>query len=352
MPMKKVLLIEDDTLLRENTAELLELSDYRVYKASDGKQGIALAISLPPDIIICDIMMPNADGYEVIETLSKNPRTKGVPFIFLSAKTDRKDVRKGMELGADDYLTKPFEEHELIGAIESRLAKVAILKELSITEGFLNGRKRQNLFSIHELKNYMDDHGSIASYQFGESIYTEGDHANMVYLVLNGMVKTHKLDAQGKEFITGIYKADDFFGFIGFLKNIIHKEYATAIEPTTVVGVLKETFRRILEGSPELVLELMEALAVNLTDAKEQLLQMAYGSVRKKTASTLLRFAEKLPQDKQGNIHIMRSDLAAVAGMATETLIRTLSHFKSEGLISIQDRNIRIVDLKGLQNIQ
>jgi len=350
--MKKVLLIEDDTQLRENTAELLELANYRVYKASDGRQGIAAAISLPPDIIICDIMMPNADGYEVIETLAKNPKTKGLPFIFLSAKTDRKDVRKGMELGADDYLTKPFEESELIGAIESRLAKVAILKDLNIKEGLPAEKEGQNLLSIHELKNYIDDYGIITSYQFGESIFAEGDHANMVYLVQKGMVKTHKLDAQGKEYITGIYKEDDFFGFIGFNRNTIHKEFATAIEATSVVGLLKETFRNILEGSPELALELMEALAINLTDAKEQLLQMAYGSVRKKTASTLLRFAEKLPQDKQGNIHIMRSDLAAVAGMATETLIRTLSHFKSEGLISIQDRNIRILDLKELQRIQ
>ncbi|MBT8263817.1 MAG: response regulator [Eudoraea sp.] len=350
--MKKVLIIEDDTQLRENTAELLELSNYRVYRASDGKQGIASAIAMPPDIIICDIMMPHADGYEVIETLSKNPRTKGLPFIFLSAKTDRRDVRKGMELGADDYLTKPFEEHELIGAIESRLAKVAILKERTIRQAPPNENKGQNLFSINELKNYIDDHGNVSTYQFGESIYTEGDHANVIYLVLSGMVKTHKLDAQGKEFITGIYKEDDFFGFIGFNKNTIHKEYATAIETTNVVGILKETFRKILEGSPELVLELMDALAVNLTDVKEQLLQMAYGSVRKKTASTLLRFAEKLRQDKEGNIHIMRSDLAAVAGMATETLIRTLSHFKSEGLISIKDRNIRILDLKGLQSIQ
>lgn len=350
--MKKILLIEDDRQLRENTAELLELSDYHVFQASDGKKGIESAISSSPDIIICDIMMPNADGYEVIETLSKNPKTKGIPFIFLSAKTDRKDVRKGMELGADDYLTKPFEELELIGAIESRLAKVAILKELTNQQDLTTNRDKQNLFSIHELKNYIDDHGTISSFQFGESIYVEGDHANMVYLVLKGTIKTHNLDAQGKEFITGIYKEDDFFGFIGFNKNAIHKEYATAIETTSVVGLLKETYRNILEDSPELVMELMEALAINLTDAKEQLLQMAYGSVRKKTASTLLRFAEKLQEDEQGNIHIMRSDLAAVAGMATETLIRTLSHFKSEGLISIQDRNIRILNLTELQRIQ
>ncbi len=350
--MKKVLLIEDDRQLRENTAELLELANYRVFKAADGKQGIASAISVLPDVIICDIMMPNADGYEVIETLAKNPKTKGLPFIFLSAKTDRKDVRKGMELGADDYLTKPFEESELFGAIESRLARAAILKDLNKKEGLPAKKERPKLRSINELKNFIDDYGIITSYQFGESIYTEGDHANMVYLVQKGMVKTHKLESHGKEFITGFYKEDDFFGFIGFNKNTVHEEYATAIEATSVIGLPKESLRNILEDSPELALELLEAMAINLTDAKEQLLQMAYGSVRKKTASTLLRFAEKLKEDKQGNIHVMRSDLAAVAGMATETLIRTLSHFKSEGLIGIQDRNIRILDLEGLRRIQ
>lgn len=126
--MKKLLLIEDDVTVRENTAELLELSNYDVITASNGKLGIDKAKQEVPDIIICDIMMPEIDGYGVLEALSKNPSTLNIPFIFLSAKTEHKDIRKGMDLGADDYLTKPFEEEELLSAIESRLAKVAILK--------------------------------------------------------------------------------------------------------------------------------------------------------------------------------------------------------------------------------
>jgi CheY-like chemotaxis protein len=350
--MKKVLLIEDDTVLRENTAELLQLAQYKVYTAPDGKEGIGMALKTPPDIIICDIMMPEADGYEVLESLSKEPKTQGIPFIFLSAKTERKDVRKGMEMGADDYLTKPFEEGELIGAIESRLAKVAILKDLDKDRSDQLGNLGVSLRNIHELKNHMDDHGVEYTFQFGDTIYSQGDHSNMVYLILKGMVKTHKLDTMGKELITGIYKADDFFGFIGLNTNSVYTEYATAIEPTNAVGIVKDKFKDILENSPELVIELMEALAVSLSDVKEQLLQMAYGSVQKKTANTILRFADKLQEDSSGNIHIMRSDLAAVAGMATETLIRTLSRFKKEGLISIRDRDIRILDLEGLQKIK
>ena len=127
--MKKVLLIEDDAVLRDNTAELLELCNYEVITASNGKIGIDKVNQYLPDIIICDIMMPELDGYGVLEALSKKEVTKFIPFIFLSAKTERQDVRKGMNLGADDYITKPFTEDELISAIESRLAKVAIIND-------------------------------------------------------------------------------------------------------------------------------------------------------------------------------------------------------------------------------
>ena len=112
--MKKIVLIEDDTALRENTAELLELSNYEVITAPNGKLGIEVAKAQTPDLIVCDIMMPEVDGYGVLEALVSHPETQHIPFIFLSAKTEHKEIRKGMDMGADDYLTKPFEEEELI----------------------------------------------------------------------------------------------------------------------------------------------------------------------------------------------------------------------------------------------
>ncbi|MFZ0491270.1 MAG: response regulator, partial [Salegentibacter sp.] len=118
--MKKILLIEDDVTVRENTAELLELSNYEVITASNGRLGVEKAKLNPPDIIVCDIMMPEMDGYGVLQELAKDEETDNIPFIFLSAKTEHKDIRKGMDLGADDYLTKPFEEEDLLSAIESR----------------------------------------------------------------------------------------------------------------------------------------------------------------------------------------------------------------------------------------
>ena len=350
--MKKVLLIEDDRVLRDNTAELLELAKYKVLAASNGKKGIVSARQFRPDVIVCDIMMPEMDGYRVLETLATDPDMCQIPFIFLSAKTERKDVRKGMELGADDYITKPFEEEELLGAIESRLARASILRELRENGSSVVVSPDLDIRNIEEFKNYIYDHGRDLKFDLGEHVYREGDHSNMLYLILKGTVKTHKLDEQGKELITGIFKADDFFGFTSFTSNTPHKEYATAIEECHLAGITNEQTRKALENNYKLILELMQLLAESLSDTKEQLLQMAYGSVRRKTANTLLRFADKLREDDEGNIHILRSDLAGVAGMATETLIRTLSNFKKEGLIEIKDRNIKILDLKSLRNIQ
>ncbi len=347
--MKKILLIEDDPVLRETTAELLELSDYSVITAANGKKGIDAAKNESPDVIICDIMMPEIDGYGVLKALSEEPATRRIPFVFLTAKTERSDVRKGMELGADDYLTKPFEESELIGAIESRLAKMAILRELDRageTDSTIKSPR-----TLHELKNFMDDEGKEYSFSGGESIYVQGDNSNTVYLVLKGSVKTFVLDEQGKELITGIYKADDIFGLVSFSQNISYKDYATALEDSDVVGIAKEMIKEVLVADPDLALSFMQYLSDSLTEAKKQLLQMAYGSVRKKTASTLLRFAEKIPGDISGDIHVLRSDLASVAGIATETLIRTLSGFKNEGLIEIKNRDIRILDKQALERM-
>src|SRR3954462_4905357 len=121
--MKKILLIEDNTEIRENTEEILSLANYEVITAPNGKMGVTLAQDQHPDLIICDIMMPELDGYGVLHILSKKTETAQIPFIFVTAKTEKTDIRKGMELGADDYLTKPFDDTELLNAVETRLKK-------------------------------------------------------------------------------------------------------------------------------------------------------------------------------------------------------------------------------------
>ncbi|SDS17632.1 cAMP-binding domain of CRP or a regulatory subunit of cAMP-dependent protein kinases [Formosa sp. Hel1_31_208] len=349
--MRKVLLIEDDQVLRENTAEILELASYKVVTASNGKIGVDKAIKVIPDIIICDIMMPVLDGYSVLEQLAANKMTKHIPFIFLSAKTERQDVRKGMNLGADDYITKPFFEDELISAIESRLAKVSILKEQresTITQPI---KQEDELKTLNDLKNYFDDNGESFSYSKGDVIYSEGQSSSYIYLILKGLVKCYIFDEKGKELTTALHKEDDLFGFTSFTQNIPYQETATALKDTEAVGITKSELRKILDLNHKVTLELIQLLTNDLTGIKDQLLQMAYSSVHKKTAATIVKFAQKMNPRPEDPIKISRSDLASVAGIATETLIRTMTDFKKQGLIEMEGRNIKIVDLESLQHM-
>ena len=137
--MKKILLIEDDSKSRSNIKYLLEANKYKVFSAEDGLEGINMAMEIKPDLIICDILMPVVDGYKVKEDLSTNPNTSSIPFIFLSAKSDLCDIRKGMNLGADDYLTKPFKIADLLKAIEARMNRI-----VEIGKQILGAKENQN----------------------------------------------------------------------------------------------------------------------------------------------------------------------------------------------------------------
>jgi len=127
--MLKILVIEDDELIRETLLQLLESHNYRVIAAENGRVGVQMALSEIPDLILCDVQMPELDGYDVLRTLRQNSLAATIPFIFLTAQSDKTDFRRGMELGADDYLTKPFTKAELLGAIASR-----VLKRQTITQ--------------------------------------------------------------------------------------------------------------------------------------------------------------------------------------------------------------------------
>lgn len=129
--MKKILVIEDTDNVRDNIVEILESEDYEVHSAENGKVGLEMAINIQPDLVLCDIMMPVMDGYETLKEMRKNVVTSTVPFVFLTAKNTRHDQRLGMELGADDYIPKPFTIEELVGAVSMRLKRSEEFKEKS-----------------------------------------------------------------------------------------------------------------------------------------------------------------------------------------------------------------------------
>ncbi|MBD2680075.1 MULTISPECIES: response regulator [Nostoc] len=129
--MNTILIIEDEEQIRENIEEILQLSDFKTLMASNGKIGLEIAKTKLPDLIICDIMMPELDGYSVLAALRKNEATMNIPLIFVTAKAERSDFRQGMEIGADDYLTKPFTTEELLKAIATRLHKQSVVQRQS-----------------------------------------------------------------------------------------------------------------------------------------------------------------------------------------------------------------------------
>lgn len=353
--MINLLLIEDDQSLRENTEELLGLEGYNVVTAANGREGIQIATKNPVDLVICDIMMPELDGYGVLEFLSKHKETQGIPFIFLSAKTEASQIRQGMALGADDYLTKPCAIEDLVAAIESRLARVALLKKAS-DNGASDPRKNDSIAtameSLHQLKNYIYDEGHVFNVDKGNAVYVEGKNPRNFFLIIEGVVKTHRMDERGKELITGLHQPDSFLGLHALAHDAVYDETATALEPLKIASISKDTIKEILINNQDITLELLDSVSHKLSEAKNQLLQMAYSSVRRKTALTILEFDQILGMRKDRTIKIARVDLASVAGIAPESLIRTLSQFKQEGLIDIEGRHIKVIDRERLASVQ
>ncbi|MBI1938317.1 MAG: response regulator [Ignavibacteriales bacterium] len=140
----KVLVIEDEKGIRDNIKLLLEAEKYEVTLVSGGEEGIKKAREIKPDLIICDILMPGIDGYEVIKTINGSANNKLIPFIFLTAKVERADLRKGMELGADDYIFKPYDADELTRAVKCRLDKYNVLR------GIIDGDIGKNKYKAND----------------------------------------------------------------------------------------------------------------------------------------------------------------------------------------------------------
>ncbi|UKB86017.1 response regulator [Chryseobacterium sp. MEBOG06] len=350
--MKKncILIIEDNEDFRENTLEILELADYEVFQAANGKQGIEMAIKHMPDVILCDIMMPELDGYGVLYLLSKREDTALIPFIFITAKTTRTDIRKGIEMGADDYLTKPFDDIELLSAIESRIKKKNRQKSLYSS----NLSKITNLFQdshgLDELKKSFN-HRKIKLLKKKQVVYFEGDTANAIYLILSGSVKTVKNTDDGKELMTGVYNPEDYFGITSIFSGKEYKETAEALEDTTLCSVPKDVLDTLVYKYPDIAEKFIAILAKNVVDHNEQLLQMAYYSVRKRMAEVLLKL-HTVQSDTQVGFEISRENLASMSGMASETVSRILSDFKAEMLIDRNAGTIKILDILRLQKLK
>lgn len=352
-----ILVIEDNPEMLENTAEMLSLAGYKVLTAKDGKEGVDTAVKQPPDLILCDIMMPEMDGFNVLNTLQNIPKMVGVPFVFLTAKTTKGDFRQGMDLGADDYLTKPFNESDLLKVVNARLRKSGLLK-----------KKYEH--SLEGLNGLLDDVNSNANIQglsenrhvkkvrAKDFLFMEGDAADFLYFIVSGRIKTYKTNEFGKEYIIEINKKGDFIGHTTLLDgNIGGSTYtvtATAIEDSEVSLIPKQDFFKLLYSNQEVALKFISFMSNNLQEAEERLLKLAYDSARKRVAEALLFVFRKYQlQGKDGSsFPIHRENISALAGVSPESVSRNLTDFKNEGLIEIDNRNIQILDYKKLETLK
>ncbi|GAB3643625.1 response regulator [Spirosoma arcticum] len=344
--MTTILLIEDNDLIRNNTADILELTGYTVHRAENGKVGVEKALAEKPDLVICDIMMPVLDGYGVLHIFNKNPNLAGVPFIFLSAKIERSDFRKGMELGADDYLTKPFDESELLSAIEGRLNRFRNVGDTANRPQQPVQPLLQSAYDIHQdgLEQFLTDARQVGNLQSlsvdrkvhavrrKQYVYSEGDDPTRLYFLKSGTVKTVRGNADGKELITGIYQPGDFFGYVPLLEDSDYTDSAVTVNDAELVYIPKADFRQLLLANPVVSQQFIKLLAGRVAEREAQLLGMAYNSLRRRVADTLLNLHG---QQSGGLIQLSRDDLAAMVGTATESLIRTLTEFKGANFIEM-----------------
>jgi CRP-like cAMP-binding protein/CheY-like chemotaxis protein len=349
---KKILLIEDNKEMRENTAEILQLSNFSVLTACNGKEGVEKAQQEHPDLIICDIMMPILDGYGVLHLLAKNESTAGIPFIFLTAKAERTDLRKGMEMGADDYVTKPFDDVELLNAVESRFRKIDLLrKEFSRDLNGLN-EFMAGVTGSDPLKKLSEEQ-DVRTYRKRETIYLLEHYPKGLFLVVKGKVKTYKTNELGKEFITGLYKEGDFFGHLALLEESKYSDEAMALEDAEVCMIPKDNFYALVYKNAEVSRKFMRMLSGNLQEKEEQLIKLAYNSVRKRVSEALVTLYNRYNKDgDRFSMQISREDLANLAGTAAETAIRTLSDLKEEKLIDIKGSQISVLDYDKLCKVR
>ena len=344
--MKTILIIDDNEDIRESCSEILELSGYRVFQSDNGKLGIEMATAHTPDLILCDVMMPNLDGYGVLYLLNRNIQTAEIPFIFLTAKSGHIDFRKAMEMGADDFLTKPFDDIELLHAIETRIRKSQSRKKnyhttLQNIENLALGKET----GFKELNDLIQKR-KIRNIKKKQTLYYEGDIPQGLYLVMSGSIKTVKQADDGRCFITGLYKDDGYLGLDSLLLDEVFTETAEAIEDSSVCLLPKELILALLGQYPEISRQFIQILSKNIHEKEEQLVELAYLSVRKRISQVLIRLNKR--STILNTINVSREELAALAGVAIETVSRTLSDFKEEGLI---EKNANTIELKDLNRI-
>ena len=341
----KILLIEDNAEMRENLTEILELAEYEVKSAEDGLLGIQYARQFRPDIILCDIMMPNLDGFGVLKIIQQDESLKHLPFIFLTAKSEKEDFRKGMNLGAEDYLVKPFEDSDLLQIVENKLKKYKELDASRSSKQILNTLSIKEFEKHPKIANLIQE-SQTKSYGKKTRLWNDGDRVNHIYYIQSGIIKEALETIGGKELVLELYQSSGFVG-IHYLFQNNHNGYAEVIEPVVIKMISKKTLEDIILKD-NLLMSFLQFTFMLTKEFAFRLAINSYGNVREKIAYHIVELSK---QFNPPIINIGREDLASYCGVAKETLIRTLTEFKDEKLIHLDSDGIKILQLEKLRSI-
>ena len=347
--MNKILVIEDHLEVRENLHELLELCNYHVISAPDGATGIQLAIAEQPDLILCDIMMPGGiDGYEVLTTLGRHPETAAIPFIFLTARADKTDIRRGMQLGADDYLTKPFEDHELLRAIQVRLHKSHLLKQPfsrsyeGLKSFFFQARQEGGLpLEI--------DPAGLQKFPAGHLFFQENEAPEHLHFLASGKVRLYRTGRVGEASSTILYEQGSFFGYKALIHGTPYLHLAEALEPVEVFFIPKNDFYLLLLHNRTFSIRFIQLLANRVKEQETLLLKMVQQLSQKTVAETILELCPQEGENQSDTISLEAiQSRTSIANLSFTLALRDLDHAKA---ICLEKDCIHLLDAHKLRTL-
>lgn len=354
--MKTILVIEDTSAMRENIAEILQLAPYEVVQAANGKEGIEQARQTHPDLILCDIRMPELDGFGVLHILRKDPELADIPFVFLTAKAEMADFRVGMNLGADDYVTKPFDDLTLLNAVELRLKKSPDLP----TGGSAASTPSLDILTRAILdepdaRHSLCDYYPTMPYNRKHRLFAAGSWPTALYFIPQGKGKLSTADALGNEYITGLIGPGDFIGYRALLEEAPYAETAELLDDALVCTIPKDDLMTLIYHHQGVANQFIRKLAGDVADHQERLLKLAYQSVRKRVADALLMYYRKFyvaDTNRSPAMTLSRENWSHLVGASTETVIRILSDLRADGLIEINASQITLLDIDKLTRLK
>jgi CRP-like cAMP-binding protein len=350
---KNILIIEEAPLLRKRTAELLKLAGYNAVCASSGREGLQLIAQQAYELILCSMKMQDLDGYGVLRAYNNMPALHGSAFVFMAGRSTPEEIRKGMNLGADDYLMKPFSGDSLLSLVGAQLKKKEQRKiyQASQCAEALAVLKPQ---SLEQNMETLTSGKTTKKLRKKDILYTEGDTPNFLYFIISGKVKLCNSNKFGKEYINAIYKTGEFLGYNSLLGSTNHFETAEAIEESEVRLIPKQDFFELLAGNNEVALQFAKLLARNICESNDKMLKLAYDSARKRVGEAIIFISTKF--QNESNVDELfsgqRENISSLSGISPESVSRHVSNFKDEGLIESHHGGIRIVNRSKLEMIR